>query len=579
MNGNGGNGAPGSGAAVGERRVEKGDPVTGSRRISMRTQFTGADRELADRQWAEWRATRRGMLKTAGLGASALAIGGGAALNSPTRHALAQDEEPKYGGAVAMSLADDDVSTFDPIIPFDNMAIWTMLLIYDQVIRVGPDGLSLEPGLAESWEVSDDGLTYTFTIREANFHDGTPVTANDVAFCLNRTAFDEASSMTFFFAAVENFEATDERTVVATLNDVWVPFEADLALFGASIYPQAAFEAQGDALWEAPIGSGAFMFESWDRGSQIVLTKNPSYWDEGKPYLDQLTFKVLTDSNARMLQFQGGELDIVTDVPFNQIEPLSQNPDYVTLPDDAAARIDIIALNVTRAPLDDKALRQAINYAVDKDAIIQNVLFGAGVPATSYLPLMAGHDPESPGYPFDLERARQLVAESNSPDGFAFELLTSVGDSVGSQVCQLVAAQLAEIGGQVTVTQLEPAVQTERVTVDVDYDASKSYYTTDIIDPSQLSTFAVLGDDDFKAMWTNYDNEEVNQLIRDAQSETDPDARLEMYHQIQAMHLDDAPFIFLFYPTGRSATQSYVKNFHILPTGNYRLYETWRDDV
>ena len=579
MNGNGGNGAPGSAAAVGERRVEKGDPVTGSRRISMRTQFTGADRELADRQWAEWRATRRGMLKTAGLGASALAIGGGAALNSPTRHALAQDEEPKYGGAVAMSLADDDVSTFDPIIPFDNMAIWTMLLIYDQVIRVGPDGLSLEPGLAESWEVSGDGLTYTFNIREANFHDGTPVTANDVAFCLNRTAFDEASSMTFFFAAVENFEATDERTVVATLNDVWVPFEADLALFGASIYPQAAFEAQGDALWEAPIGSGAFMFESWDRGSQIVLTKNPSYWDEGKPYLDQLTFKVLTDSNARMLQFQGGELDIVTDVPFNQIEPLSQNPDYVTLPDDAAARIDIIALNVTRAPLDDKALRQAINYAVDKDAIIQNVLFGAGVPATSYLPLMAGHDPESPGYPFDLERARQLVAESNSPDGFAFELLTSVGDSVGSQVCQLVAAQLAEIGGQVTVTQLEPAVQTERVTVDVDYDASKSYYTTDIIDPSQLSTFAVLGDDDFKAMWTNYDNEEVNQLIRDAQSETDPDARLEMYHQIQALHLDDAPFIFLFYPTGRSATQSYIQNFHILPTGNYRLYETWRDDV
>ncbi|MBA2597756.1 MAG: ABC transporter substrate-binding protein [Chloroflexia bacterium] len=545
----------------------------------FQSRVSPVDRDLAARQWAEWRATRRGLLKSAGLTAGSLTVGGGALLAPPALHAAAQDGEPKLGGAISMSLADDDVTTFDPIIPFDNMAIWTMLLIYDQVIRVGPDGLSLEPGLAESWDVSDDGLTYTFNIRQANFHDGTPVTASDVAFCLNRTAFDEASSMTFFFSAVANFEATDEQTVVATLNDVWVPFEADLALFGASIYPQAAFEAQGDELWEAPIGSGPFMFESWERGAQIVLNKNPEYWDEGKPYLDQLTFKVLTDSNARMLQFQGGELDIVTDVPFNQIEPLSQNPDYVVLPDDAAARIDYIALNVTRAPLDDKILRQAINYAVDKDAIIQNVLFGAGVPATSYLPLMAGHDPDSPGYPFDLERARQLVAESNSPDGFTFELLTSVGDTVGSQVCQLVAAQLAEIGGQVTVTQLEPAVQTERTTVDVDYDASKSYYTTDIIDPSQLSTFAVLGDDDFKAVWTNYNNEEVDQLISNAQSETDPDARLEMYHQIQAMHLDDAPFIFLFYPTGRSATQSYVKNFHILPTGNYRLYETWRDDV
>lgn len=544
------------------------------------TKVKPRDPELARRQWAEWRATRRRFLQSTGLATGALALGGGALLGAPARAvAVAQDGEPKSGGSIAMSLADDDVSTFDPIIPFDNMAIWTMLLIYDQVIRVGPDGLSLEPGLAESWEVSDDGLTYTFNIREATFHDGSPVTAADVAFCLNRAAFDEASSMTFFFAAVDTIEAADERTVVVSLNDVWVPFEADLALFGASIYPQAAFEAQGDELWEATIGSGPFKFESWERGAQIVLTKNPDYWDEGKPYLDQLTFKVLTDSNARMLQFQGGELDIVTDVPFNQIEPLSQDANYVTLPEDAAARIDLIALNVTAPPLDDKALRQAINYAVDKDAIIQNVLFGAGVPATSYLPLMAGHDPESPGYPFDLERAKELVAESNSPDGFAFEILTSVGDSVGSQVCQLIAAQLAEIGGQITVTQVEPAVATERHTVTGDYQGVKSYYTTDIIDPSQLSTFAVLGDDDFKAMWTNYNNEEVNALILAAQSETDPDARLEMYYQIQAMHLDDAPFIFLFYPTGRSATQSYVKNFHVLPTGNYRLYETWRDDV
>ncbi len=542
------------------------------------TRVIPTDPELAERQWAEWRASRRHLLKSAGFAAGAFALGGSTLLGAPAR-AAAQDGEPKYGGVIAMSLADDDVTTFDPIIPFDNMAIWTMLLIYDQVIRVGPDGLSLEPGLAETWEVSDDGLIYTFNIREATFHDGTPVTAEDVAFCLSRAAFDEASSMTFFFSAVDNYEATDERTVVATLKDIWVPFEADLALFGASIYPQAAFEAQGEELWDAPIGSGPFMFDSWDRGSQIVLNKNPEYWDEGKPYLDQLTFKVLTDSNARMLQFQGGELDIVTDVPFNQIQPLSENPDYVVLPDDAAARIDYIALNLTKAPLDDKKLRQALNYAIDKDAIIQNVLFGAGVPATSYLPLMAGHDPESPGYPFDLERAKQLVAESNSPDGFSFELLSGVGDAVGNQVCQLVASQLAEIGGQVTVTQLEGAVSTERVTVTNDYQASKGYYTTDIIDPSQLSTFAVLGDDDFKAVWTNYDNPEANELIIAAQSETDPDARLEMYHQIQAIHLDDAPFIFLFYPTGRSATRSYVKNFHVLPTGNYRLYETWRDDI
>src|SRR5918994_231684 len=198
--------------------AEEADPMTGSQRNRIQTRFTPADTALANRQWAEWRASRRGLLKSAGITAGAVAMGGGASLTAPGLRVAAQDGEPKYGGAISMSLADDDVTTFDPIIPFDNMAIWTMLLIYDQVIRVGPDGLSLEPGLAESWDVSDDGLTYTFNLRQANFHDGTPVTAEDVAFCLNRTAFDEASSMTFFFSAVDNFEATDEQTVVATLN-------------------------------------------------------------------------------------------------------------------------------------------------------------------------------------------------------------------------------------------------------------------------------------------------------------------------------------------------------------------------
>lgn len=550
--------------------------MSGTNPGRIATRFTPADQELADRQWAEWRATRRKFLTYSGFAAGALALPGAALLTNPVRVA-AQDGDPVMGGAVSMSLADDDVSSFDPIVPFDNMSIWTMLLIYDQILRVGPDGLSLEGGLAETWEASDDGLTYTFHLRETNFHDGTPCTSEDVAFCLDRCAKSEESGWAFLFGAVETIEAPDPQTLVVSLSTTWAPFEADLALYGASIFPKAAFEAQGEELWEHPIGTAAYMFESWAKGSEVVLTKNPNYWEEGKPYLDQLTFKVLTDSNARVLQLQGGELDIATDVPFNQVEPLSQNPDFVLVPD-AVAKFEYIGLNITKAPLDDKALRQAINYAVNKDVIVQNVLFGAGQPATSYLPLMVGHDPESPGYPFDLEKAKQLVAESNSPDGFAFELLSSVGDAVGSQICQLVAAMLAEIGGTVTITQLEPGIQTDRVH-SLDFDASKAYYTTDIIDPDELTAFAVYSNGGSQAVWTGYKNEEVDALIEQAQTETDPDARQELYNEIQAIHLDDAPMIFLFYPTGRTATQNYVKNFHILPTGNYRLYETWRDDA
>lgn len=537
------------------------------------------DAAVAAAQWRQWALSRRRFLQGSALGAAALATAAsGRAPFLAAAPAAAQDGEPKMGGTVSMSLADDDVSSFDPIPVFDNMSIWTMLLIYDQLIRVGPDGLSLEPGLATEWTRSEDGLAYTFTLRETAFHDGTPCTAEDAAFCLNRAAFDEASSWAFIFSAVETFEATDATTLTAKLKQIWVPFEADMALFGASIYPKAAFEAQGEDLWQAPIGTGPFMFDAWEKGARITLKKNPSYWEAPKPYLDELVFEVLTDANARMLQFQSGDLDIVTDVPFNQLEPLRANPDVVVL-QDAVARFDYIGLNVTRAPLDDRKVRQAINHAVDKDAIIQNVLFGAGTPATSFLPKMPGNDPNSPGYPFDLEKAKALIAESGHKDGFGFEIIITTGDPVASQVCQLVAAQVAAIGGDVTITQLEPGIWTERVTVAKDFDAAKTYYTTDIIDPDELAAFAVLSDGGTDAVWTSYKNEEVDQLIRDAQVELDPAKRQEMYNKIQALHLDDAPMIFLYYPTGRTATQTYVKNFHILPTGNYRLYESWRDDV
>ena len=163
--------------------------------------------------------------------------------------------------------------------------------------------------------------------------------------------------------------------------------------------------AQGDDLFQHPIGTGPFMFDSWDKQSQVVLKKNPNYWDAGKPYLDELTFKVLTDANARMLQFQGGDLDIVTSVPYSQVESLKANPD-VTFHEEAVARFDYWGFNVTKENLSDVKIRQALNYAVNKDAIIQNVLFGAGQEANTYLPLMYGHDDTVPGYTYDLDKAK-----------------------------------------------------------------------------------------------------------------------------------------------------------------------------
>ena len=127
-----------------------------------------------------------------------------------------QDEEPKSGGMITMSLADQDVTTFDPPVPPDNMSIWTMLLFYEQLIRVAPDGLSLEPGLAESWEVSDDGKTYTFKVRDAQFHDGTPFTAEDAAFCIDRAAKKEGTPWQFIISVVDSTERLIRTPALST---------------------------------------------------------------------------------------------------------------------------------------------------------------------------------------------------------------------------------------------------------------------------------------------------------------------------------------------------------------------------
>lgn len=529
--------------------------------------------DTLNHQWQQWALSRRSLLKTSAAGIASAALANGGAL--PIRAVAAQDTTPVAGGSLTMSLADDDVQSFDPIIPTDNMSIWTMLLIYDQLIRVAPDGVSLEAGLAEKWEVSDDFLTYTFHLRDAKWHDGTPVTAADAAYSITRAATDPASTWASMMTAMKSAEAQDDKTLIISMKSPYAPFEADLALFSSSIIPKAVHEAQKEKLFDKPIGSGPFVFDSWNKGAEIVLKKNATYWDPGKPYLDELHFMVLTDANARMLQFQGGDLDIVTAVPYSQIESLKANPDVVVL-QEAVARTDYVMINNGRDPWSDKNLRQAINYAIDKDTLLANVLFGNGKMANTYLPLMAGHSDAVPGYPFNLDKAKELVAQSKGKDGFKGELLIASGDSVGDQMAQIIASQLKEIGGEITVTQMEGAARREKTRVKMDYDFSLGYYTTDIIDPDELTAFAVASTGGAIAKWTNYKNDEVDKLTAQAAAEHEWDARAKIYEQIQQLHSDDAPMIFLFYPTGGVATSSAVQDFKVLPTGNYRLWDTWK---
>lgn len=479
---------------------------------------------------------------------------------------------PKKGGILKMARY-ADASNFDPIIPTDNMSIWVILNIYDQLTRVAPDGKSIEPGLAEEWKVSDDGKTYTFNLRKGvKFHNGAPVTAQDVKFSLDRVMSDE-SNWSWLFGLVESVEITGDHEITMNLEKPYAPLLSSLALFGASIVPEAVVKENGaDYLTTNPVGSGPFSLEDWKRGQKIVLKKNPEYWQEGKPYLDGVEIMPVPEDNTRLLKLQAGEIDIAGRIPFNSIQQLEENP-AIDMHVDPIAQVDMININTTREPFNDLKIRQAMNYAVDNQLIIDSVLFGHGSPSGSFLPPMK-HFNSNLLYEKDLEKAKQLIEESSKPNGFKTTLKVGAGDQIAQQIAVIVKEQLAQIDIEVEIIQLDEGIKREQI-ANMDYDLSKQLLVSDVIDPDELTIFGVVSTGGINSYYTGYENKGVNELARNAQLEQDEEKRKDMYYEIQKTVHNEAPFIFLYYPPSTSATQNYVEGFKVLTTGSYRLEDVW----
>jgi peptide/nickel transport system substrate-binding protein len=483
-------------------------------------------------------------------------------------------EKPKAGGTLTISLTDSDVRTFDPTQALENSSIWVNLQVYDQLVRVGADGKSVEPDLATSWDVNTDGTEYTFHLRpNITFHDGTPITSSDVKFSILRGA-DPKSGWSWIYPKMTDIQTPDTSTIKFILATPWAPFVADMALFASSILPEKALTAQGDNFFQKPIGSGPFMFVSWDKGSKIVLKKNPNYWETGYPLLDEVDFLYLPDDNARMLQFQGGQLDIATNVPWNQIDSLKKDTN-VDMQIGPMYRMDYMVLNNTRDPFKDINIRQAMNYAVDKEAIIKAVLFGKGQVANTILPPMLDWNDQLKPYPFDLQKAKDLMAKSHLPNGFSTTLQIWSGDAVARSVATIVKDQLSKINIQVDVVELDGGTVFTNQSK-LDYDMIFTYLTTDIIDPDELITYAFVGTSSTNAHWSGYDNPVIDKLATDAAQMMKPVDRKTAYYKIQEMSTNDAQGLLMYYTPPRTAVSTHVHDFAIPATGNYRLWLVWK---
>jgi len=480
---------------------------------------------------------------------------------------------PKMGGTVRMSLADSDATSFDPIVPFDNMSIWTMLHMYDQLVRVGKDGLSVEPDAADSWKASADGKSWTLHIRDGlTFADGSPVTAADAKFTLERAASKD-SNFEDNFALIDHAVASDPHTLVVTLKKPSASFLAYLSLYAASIVPEKLVNTRGKGFWERPVGSGPYVMTEWVQNDHIVLRRNARYWQKPYPYLDELRFDVLIDDNTRMLKFRGGELDIATNVPPNQIEQLKRvNGVVVKL--FPQMRYDDIYYNHARKPFNDIRVRRALNSGIDRPAILRSVLFGYGRVATSMLPPMLYWNNQLPPYPLDTARAKSLLQEAGYGNGFSTEILINAGDSQAGQIATILKDEWKAIGVDLKVTVLEPGTLRARSKAG-EFDMIKGYYTSDVIDPDELVAFGMDYAGGAIAKRMGFKNDRLTQLAAAAEAEINPQKRKAMYFEIQKIAYDQVATIPLYYADNRPALWSHVHDFMQLPTANYRLWETW----
>ncbi len=487
------------------------------------------------------------------------------------------------GGTFRFGRAEDS-DTMDPVVTALNSSIWYFMSIYDQLVRVAPDGISLEPSLAESWDISEDGLTYTFHLRpNVLFSDGTPMTSADVLYSWVRAANDPGQHWTFTLTAlkrdaegqVEGISAPDDATIVVELAQPWVPFLSDVAMFNLSVISKAFAEGNEERLSTEAMGTGPFALGEFRAGEILALVKNPHYWEEGLPLLDGVDVNLVPDDNARILQLQGGELDGMMDVPYSRVPELQADPNLKVY-QFPSTKTRYIVLNVREAPLNDVHARRALQYATDRQTLVDVVLFGTGIPATSFMPKGALYWNDTlQGYPYDVAKAQEELAQSATPEGFALELTTLAGFVDDETMATAIKDMWSQIGVEVTINPLETSVWNEAFS-NADFQAMSVYWTNDIIDPDELVGFAVLPDA-VEAFHTGWEHAEAQELARQGPAETDPEKRKQIYFRIQEIHSEESPMLPLYYEPFINVTTTRVHNFQHPPTGQYNWKTTWME--
>ena len=403
--------------------------------------------------------------------------------------------------------------------------------IFEGITRFGPDG-SVNPGLAHAWDISDDGLVYTFHLREGvSFHDGASFSADDVVFTLDRArAEGSTNAQPQLFAAIDTVEALDDLTVQVTLSQPQGAFLFNMAWGDAVIMSPESVETNATN----PIGTGAFRFVRWVQGDRVEMERNPDYWGEA-PALERVTFRFISDPSAAFAAMMAGDIDAFPNFPAPEtLAQFEADPRFSVIVGSTEGNT-ILSMNHQNEALADIRVRQAIAHAINRQEIIDGAMFGYGAPIGTHF---APHNPDYVDLtdlsPHDPERARELLAEAGH-EGLSLRLALPP-PTYARRGGEIVAAQLRAVGIQTQITNLEWAQWLEQVFQGKDYDLTIVSHT----EPMDIGIYAR------PDYYFQYDSADFQALIAELDVTADPARRSELLQAAQRHIAEDFVVGFMF---------------------------------
>lgn len=492
------------------------------------------------------------------------------AASGDTASAGESGEATASGGKDFIYCCGTEPTTLDPHLVNDNATARASGQIFETLVYRDTDS-SIQPGLAESWTTSEDGTVWTFKLREGvKFHDGETFNAEAVKYNIERLQDPEtAAPKASVVDMVASVDVVDEYTVAFNLTEPSGVFLAQISSYTTGMMSPKAAEEYGEAFGQNPVGTGPLKLESWDYGSSLVMTRFDDYWGE-KATVDSVTFRIVPEDASRVMMLKTGDADIVQGIPPIQIAELETDENVKVLIE-TGYRTIFLGMNSTVEPLNDVRVRQAVNYAIDRESIIQNVMRNvASYPDSFMVSNVIDNSAQGLGcYEYNPEKAKELLAEAGYSDGFSLTLSTPEGRyPMDRQVAEVVQAMLMEVGINAEINVLDWGAYSEQATA-----GQHQFFLLGMGCPT--------GDPEFNLYmnfgtgapqnYSRFSNATVDQLLEEQATILDVEERKEVMYQIQEELKNDACGAPLYYEQQTYGCGADIDGLIIYPDENVKL--------